>query len=64
MQNPSKVWNAKVYIIQYEVARYDKVSSGDWETQVLKPRFIVLLIALNTYVLFSSYVFSKNSLSQ
>lgn len=64
MQNPSNVWNAKIYIIQYEIARYNKVSSGDWEIQVLKHKVIVFLIASDTSVLFSSYVFSKNSLLQ
>lgn len=64
MQNPSDVWNAKIYFIQYEIARYNKVTSEDWETQVLKHRVTGFLIALDTPALFSSYVFSKNTLSQ
>lgn len=53
-----------MYFVQYEIARYNKVASGGWETQLLEHRVIVFLIALDTPALFSSYMLSKNTLSQ
>lgn len=48
-QNPSNVWNAGLFIIQFEIPSYN-ISSGNQETRVLKHRDIVFLIALDASV--------------
>lgn len=49
-QNPSNVWNAGLFIIQFEIPSYNNISSGNQETRVLKHRDIVFLIALDASV--------------